>query len=64
MMTGMKRHDLDCILPLNESEAPVDSRESLNEIEARLSIDRSCTNELFGTPEIQEASESRDATDV
>ncbi len=29
-----------------------------------MSIDGSCTNELFGTPENQELSESRDATDA
>jgi hypothetical protein len=54
-MTGMNHHYLDSILQINESEAFVDHRESLDEVEARLSIDGSCTNELFGTPEIQKA---------
>ncbi len=58
LMTGMKRHDLDRIRRLNKSEASVDSRESLYEVEARLSIDGNCTIELVGTPEIQKASES------
>ncbi len=43
----MKRHDLDCIQQIKESEASVDSRESLDEVEAYLSIDGSCTNELY-----------------
>jgi hypothetical protein len=65
-MAGMKRHDFDCFQRIRESEASVDHRESLNEVEAYLSIDWSCTDELFGTPEIQEPLESglRDATDV
>jgi hypothetical protein len=54
-MTGMKRHDLDRILPINESEASVDFRYSLDEVKERLSIDGSCTDEPFGTPEIQKA---------
>ncbi len=53
-MAGMKRHDFDRIqLLFKESKASVDSRESLNEVEAHFSIDWSCTSELFGTPEIQ-----------
>ena len=39
LMTGMKRHDLDCILRINEREASVDRKESLNEVDARFSID-------------------------
>ncbi len=60
-MTGMKRHDLDSIWQINENEAPVDHRESLNEVETRLSIYGSRT---VGTPEIQKALESGDATDA
>ncbi len=58
----MKRHDFECIQRIKESEASVDCRGSLDELEAHLAIDGSCTNELFGTPEIQ--GESRDATDA
>jgi hypothetical protein len=39
-------------------------RESLDRVEAHFSTDWSCTRELFGTPEIQGPSESRDATDA
>ncbi len=42
----------------------VDRRESLDEVEAYLAIDGSCTNELFGTREIQEPLESGYATDA
>ncbi len=63
-MAGMKRHDLVSIQRVNDSEASVGSRESLDEIKAHVSIDGSCTNELFGTPDIQEPSESGDATDA
>ena len=52
-MAGMKHHDFDRIQQIKESKASVDSRESLDEVEAHLAIDGSCTNELFGTPEIQ-----------
>ncbi len=52
-MGGMKRNDFDSIQQIKESEVSVHSRESLDEVEAYLSIDGSCTNELFGTPEIQ-----------
>ncbi len=45
----MKSHDLDSILLINEIEASVNRRESLDEVEARLSFDGSCTDELFGT---------------
>ncbi len=38
--------------------------ESLDKVETGLTIDRSCTDELFGTPQIQKASESGDATDL
>ena len=41
-----------------------DCKESLDDVEAYLAIDWSCTNELFGTPEIQDASEPGDATDT
>jgi hypothetical protein len=64
LMAGMERHNLDSIQQIKESEASVDRRESLDEVEAYLAIDWSCTNELFGTPEIQGPLESRDATDA
>ena len=57
-MAGMKRHDFDRIQQIKESEASVDRRESLDEVEAYLAIDGDCTNGLFGTPGIQEPSES------
>ncbi len=49
-LAGMKRHDLDCIEQVKESEASVGSRESLDEVEAYPATGESCTNELFGTP--------------
>jgi hypothetical protein len=66
MLVGMTHHDLDHLKRLNESEASVDtdSRLSLVEVEARMSMDGSCTDELCGTPEMQKASESGDATDA
>ncbi len=42
----------------------VGSRESLDEVDSYLTTDESCTNELFGTPKIQEPAESGDATDT
>ncbi len=54
----MKRHDFECIPLIKESEASVDSRESLNNVEAHLAIDWSCTNQLFSTPKIQQPGES------
>ncbi len=36
----------------------------LDEVEAYLATNVSCTNELFGTPKIQEPVESGDATDA
>ncbi len=65
-MTGMKRHDLELeiIRRINEDKASVGPRESPDEFEARLLIYGICTDELFGTPEIQNASESGDATDL
>ncbi len=63
-MAGMKRHDFDRIQLIKESEAFVDSGESLDEVEAHFSIDGSCTSKLFRTPEIQELSESGDAADA
>ncbi len=62
-MVGITRHDLDHVKRLIESDVSVDHRISLDEIEASMSFNRSCTTELFGTPEIQKASESWDATD-
>ncbi len=63
-MAGMKRHDLDSIQQVKESKASVGCRESLNEVEAYLVTDESCTNELFGTPKIQQPAESGDETDT
>ena len=63
-MAGMKSQDLDSIEQVKESEASVGSRESLDEVEAYLATDESCTNELFGTPKIQQPGESGDATDT
>ncbi len=60
----MKRHDIERIQRIKESEASVDRRESHDEVETYLAINGSCTNELFGTPKIQEPSESGDATDT
>ncbi len=68
MTVEKTRHDLDRLKRLNEREASVDRRLSLDEVEAMMSFDWSCTNELLGTPEIQRASdidsESGDATDA
>ncbi len=50
-MAGLEHHDFDCIQRIKESEASVDSRESLDEVEAHFSIYGSCTSELFGTPQ-------------
>ncbi len=52
-MAAMKRHNFDLIWRAGKSEESVGSRESLDEIEAHFSIDWSCTDELFGAPEIQ-----------
>ncbi len=60
-MAGMKRHDFECIQQITESEASVDRRDSLDEVEAHLAIDGSCTHELFGFPKIQQPGESGDA---
>ncbi len=57
-LAGMKRHDLDRIEQVKESKASVGSRESLNEFEAYLVTYESWTNELFGTPKIQQPVES------
>ncbi len=43
----MKRHDFDHIQQMKESEASVDSKESLDEVEAYLVIDWSCTVALM-----------------
>ena len=61
---GMKRHDLDSIKQVKASEASSDRRESLDEVEAYLATDGICTNDLFGSPKIQQPSESGDATDT
>ncbi len=60
----MTRHDLDRLKRLNESKESVDSRLSLDEVEARMSIDGSWTDELFGTPEIRKALESENVMNV
>ncbi len=57
-MAGMKRHEFECIQRIKESEASVDSRKSLDEVEAHLAIDGSCTDQLFGTLKIQQPGES------
>ncbi len=57
-MAGMQCHDLDSIQRIKESEALADRRESFDEVEAYLAVDGGCTNELFGTPGIQEPLES------
>ncbi len=67
-MAGMQRHDLERIQRIKEREASVGRREILDEVEAYLATDESCTNELFGTPylgpKIQGPVESGDATDA
>ncbi len=63
-MAGMKRHDLDRIEKVRESKESVGSRENLDEVKAYLATNESCTNELFGTPKIQQPGESGDATDT
>jgi hypothetical protein len=57
-LAGMKRHDLDRIEQVKESEASVGRRESLDKVEAYLATYESCTNKLFGAPKIQEPAES------
>ncbi len=63
-LAEMKRHDLDRIEHVKESEASVGRRESLDEVEAYPATSESCTNELFGTPKIQQPGQSGDATDT
>jgi hypothetical protein len=63
-MAGMKSHYFECIQQIKESEASVDRRDGLDEVQAHLAIGWSCTNKLFGTPEIQLPSESGDATNT
>ncbi len=68
MLVGMTRHDLDRLRRLNESEESIDSRLSLDEVEAQMSMDGrligSWTDAIFGTPEIQKASKSGEVTDA
>ena len=64
LLAVMKRHYLDCIEQVKASEASSDRRESLNEVEAYLATDGICTNDLFGSPMIQQPGESQDATDT
>ncbi len=47
----------------NGWNASVGRRESLDAVEAYLATDESCNYELFGTPKIQQPTESRNATD-
>jgi hypothetical protein len=63
-LAGIKRHDLDSIEQVKESKASSDSRENLDEVEAYLATDENCTNDLFGSPKIQQPGESGDATDT
>ena len=63
-LPGMKLHDLDRIEQVKESEASLDHRESQNYVEAYLATDEICTNDLFGSPKIQQPGESEDATDT
>ena len=63
-LAGMKRHDLDRIEQVKAGEASSDSGESLDEFEAYLATDGICTNDLFGSPMIQQPGESQDATDT
>jgi len=53
----MKRHDLDNIKQVKASEASSDLRESLDEVEAYLATGGICTNDLFGSPKIQQPGE-------
>ena len=52
-LAGMKRHDLDSIEQVKESQASVGRRESLDDVEAYLATDVICTNDLFDSPKIQ-----------
>jgi hypothetical protein len=65
-LAGMKRHDLDRInlKRVKAREASSDCRESLDEVEAYLATDGIETNDLFGSPMLQQPVESRDATDT
>ncbi len=63
-LAGMKRHDLDSIEQVKEREASTDCRESLDEVKAYLATDEICTNDIFGSPKIQQPGESGDATDT
>ncbi len=63
-LAGMKCHDLDSIEQVKESEASVGRRESLDAVEAYLATDEICTNDLHGSPKIQQPGESGDATDT
>jgi hypothetical protein len=58
---GMKHHDLDCI---EQVKASLVRNESLDFIESYLSTDEICTNDLFGSPKIQQPGESCNATDT
>ncbi len=60
----MKRHDLDSIEQVKESKESVGSRESLDEVEAYLATKGICTNDLFGSPKIQQPGASGDAMDT
>ncbi len=64
LLAGMKRHKLDSIEQVKASEASSDGRESLDKIKAYIVTDGIDTNDLFGSPMIQQPGESRDATDT
>ncbi len=63
-MAGMKPQDLDLSRRVNKSKATLNHSESLSDAAARLLIKGGCTDELFGTLEIQKASESGNVTDT
>ena len=63
-LARMKRHDLDSIERVKAREESSDRRESLDKVEAYLVTGGICTNDLFGSPMIQQPGESGDATDT
>ena len=63
MMVGIKRHDYDGLIGINQRAASVERESSSDEVGARMSIDGSLTVDLFGTTDIPKALESGDGTD-
>ncbi len=57
-LAKISRRTIERLKQYNNVEAPVDRRLSLDKVEARMSIDESWTDELFGPPESYTASES------